>query len=263
MSNETVQRNPRKAFSKRGVHSTPQSHKALFRVIPRTISPYETELGDVIFVVDYVIDRLGLVELLDGRISILQTKKAAASRAMIMFHQHYLMRYWPSILWDSRQWEIAVNPDLFSFYLFFLPPKNRDCTATISSLFADELLGISRHDLEARVNAWSAMRPHPTPPSKNLDIYEPLITCGSGAKCACNLFGLKHLLWNGLLHEIGSSQMRLRRLVRDRFVNDLPMHSEALTMLDGANVTYSKNSTERKTHVLRITVTAKTEIRKA
>jgi hypothetical protein len=227
------------------------------------VSPYETELGDVIFVVDYVLDRSGLVELVDGRISVLQTKKVAAS-AKIMLHQHYLMRYWPPILWDSRQWIITGNPDLFSFYLFFLPPKNQDCTATISSLFADELLGISRHDLEARVSAWSAVRPHRNSPSKNLDIQEPLVTHESGRKCeyASNLFGLKRLLRSGLLHDIGSPQMRLRRLVRDKFVHDLPMHSEAITMLDGVNQTYSKNSAERKTHVLRVTVTAKTETRK-
>jgi len=139
---------------------------------------YETEFGDLAFIVDYWLER----RLLSRRISILQSKKEKnLDKVNIELHQQYLMQFWPDVEFTqglgsrARYSFHGAKPDEFSFYHFILGKhKNPIYSSSICSApFIGPAIGADRAAIEKSLIDWFDQRkgkPKLKPPSRTLSL---------------------------------------------------------------------------------------------
>lgn len=140
---------------------------------------YETEFGDLAFIVDYWLEN----QLLSRRISILQSKKEmAADKVKIELHQQYLMQFWPDLEFTQgtglparRFCFQGVRPDEFSFYHFILSEHGNPTysSSVCSAPFIGPAIGTDRVAIEKSLMDWVDKRktePKTGPPSRILSL---------------------------------------------------------------------------------------------
>ena len=126
---------------------------------------YETEYGDLAFIVDYWFAG----KLLSSKISILQSKKEKSKdKVDIPLHQHYLMEFWPDVEFTLKSKPNLplkfsfpdVRPDEFSFYHFILNHgANRFYSSSVCSApFVGLALGTTRQSIEKHLVSWCNRR---------------------------------------------------------------------------------------------------------
>lgn len=140
---------------------------------------YETEFGDLAFIVDYWLEN----ELLSRKISLLQSKKEMATdKVKIELHQQYLMQFWPDLeftqgttLPAQRFRFQGASPDEFSFYHFILSEhRNPTYSSGVCSVpFIGPAIGTDRATIEKSLRDWVDKRktePKTGPPSRILSL---------------------------------------------------------------------------------------------
>lgn len=141
---------------------------------------YETEYGDLAFIVDYLFKG----KLVSSKISILQSKKEKSKdKVDIPLHQHYLMEFWPDVEFTPKSKPNLplkfnfpnVSPDEFSFYHFILNyGANLFYSSSVCSApFVGLALGTTRQSIEKPLVSWCNRKrtnPHLKPPSRTLSM---------------------------------------------------------------------------------------------
>lgn len=124
-----------------------------------TSGPIETELGDLIILVDHILDMHdGSRKIINGASSIIQTKKEEYAKSGLSARQLYLMTQWPKFDYKGLSCEAKIFPDTFAFYLFVLSPSAAEepKSSIISSSMVTKLLQVNKLDLLNNIRGYIA-----------------------------------------------------------------------------------------------------------
>jgi hypothetical protein len=115
-----------------------------------------TELGDIIFAVDYVLidDIQQTTKIINGCASVLQTKKEAYARQGLDSAQLYLMTQWPKIDYLGVPWKFDIFSDCFAFYFFVLDSASSENkkSSIISAPMLTKYVNVDKDSLFAGIN---------------------------------------------------------------------------------------------------------------
>lgn len=118
--------------------------------VPMLLKP--TELGDLILLVDHILQDERGEKIVSGTASIIQTKKESFVKSKgINLRQLLLMTYWPEFSYKNRKWRFDIVADQFSFYLLvndIVQARSEYCTNVLSSPCLTRLLNLDESYLQ-------------------------------------------------------------------------------------------------------------------
>jgi hypothetical protein len=166
----------------------------------------ETELGDLIILVDHILQDHGQKsKIINGGSSIIQVKRETYAKKGLSARQLYLMTQWPEFHYGGSPWKFNVFPDTFAFYMFILDPSvDEPKSSIISASMLTKLLGISKGDLLSNIRK--------TVPFSNVSLLRKDFIDGQPVPSFFAPF-----LLNMACLSIGSSCIEFRRFLKQFF----------------------------------------------
>jgi hypothetical protein len=170
----------------------------------------ETELGDLIVAVDYILDDPytpnNSRKIVEGTCSMIQTKKESYAKKGLSARQLYLMTQWPEFRYKKHYWKFALFSDISSFYLFVLEPtsQQKQKSSVLSTPMLVRLLGVNKSNLLKNIKGLI--------PFSQTDLLVRERINGSLMPLSFTSFLLKSLHLN-----LGSQSLDVRNFLRQNF----------------------------------------------